>query len=58
VGYFIPEPPSAGDRAALTSLAATAVAESPAGWQRRTYRGMRQNALRVLVAAGPGMQTS
>jgi len=44
--------------AALTSFAATAVAEPLAGWQRGTYRGLRQNALRVLVATCPDMQTS
>ena len=27
-------------------------------WQKRTYRGLRQNALRVMVAMSPEMQTS
>jgi hypothetical protein len=44
--------------AALESFAATAVAEPLAAWQRRTYRGLRQNALRVLIASCPDMQTS
>ncbi len=44
--------------AALESFAATAVAEPLAAWQRRTHRGLRQNALRVLIASCPDMQTS
>jgi hypothetical protein len=44
--------------AALTAFATAAVAGPLAVWQRRTYRGLRQNALRVLVATCPDMQTS
>jgi hypothetical protein len=44
--------------AALTTFAAACVAGPLASWQRRTYRGLRQNALRVLVATCPDMQTS
>ncbi len=29
-----------------------------AGWQQGTYRGLRQNALRMLIAASPDLQTS
>jgi hypothetical protein len=42
----------------LTSFAAAAVAGSLAGWQQRTYRGLRQNALRHLIAFSPDYQTS
>jgi hypothetical protein len=56
---FWGDPPLTAETvAALTAFAATAVAEPLAAWQRRTYRGLRQNALRVLVATCPDMQTS
>jgi hypothetical protein len=44
--------------AALTSFATTCLPASMSGWQQRTYRAIRQNALRVLVATSPDVQTS
>jgi uncharacterized protein (DUF1800 family) len=41
----------------LTAFAANALAGA-AGWQLRTYRGLRQNALRHLILASPDYQTS
>jgi uncharacterized protein (DUF1800 family) len=42
----------------LTGFAAAAVAGSLATWQRRQYRGLRQNALRQLIPFSPDYQTS
>jgi hypothetical protein len=42
----------------LTSFAATCLPASMAAWQRHTYRAIRQNALRLLVATCPDLQTS
>ena len=56
---FWGDPPLTAETvAALTAFAAACVAGPLAAWQRRTYRGLRQNALRVLVATCPDMQTS
>jgi hypothetical protein len=44
--------------AALTTFATDCLPASMSAWQRKTYRGLRQNALRVLVATCPDMQTS
>ena len=43
---------------ALTGFATAAVAGPLANWQQRTYRGLRQNALRHLIAFSPDYQTS
>jgi len=56
---FWGDPPLTAETVAtLESFAAACVAGPLAGWQRRTYRGLRQNALRVLIASCPDMQTS
>jgi uncharacterized protein (DUF1800 family) len=41
----------------LTAFAANALAGA-GGWQLSTYRGLRQNALRLLILASPDYQTS
>jgi hypothetical protein len=41
----------------LTAFSANALAGA-AGWQRSTYRGLRQNALRMLILTSPDYQTS
>ena len=43
---------------ALVGFAAAAVSGSLPTWQQRTYRGLRQNALRHLIAFSPDYQTS
>ena len=42
----------------LGAFAAAAVAGPLASWQQRTYRGLRQNALRQLIPFSPDYQTS
>jgi Protein of unknown function (DUF1800) len=42
----------------LNAFAAAAVAGPLAGWQQRTYRGLRQNALRHLLYFSPDLQAS
>jgi hypothetical protein len=42
----------------LRAFAAAAVAGPLASWQQRTYRGLRQNALRHLLYFSPDLQTS
>jgi Protein of unknown function (DUF1800) len=42
----------------LAGFAAAAVAGPLASWQQRTYRGVRQHALRQLIAFSPDYQTS
>jgi Protein of unknown function (DUF1800) len=42
----------------LAGFAAAAVSGPLAGWQQRTYRGLRQNALRHLIAFSPDYQTT
>jgi uncharacterized protein (DUF1800 family) len=49
---------TADGRAALDTFAATCLPGSMANWQQRTYRGIRQNALRHLIAISPDLQTS
>jgi hypothetical protein len=44
--------------AALTAFATTCLPASMSSWQRHGYRAIRQNALRVLIATCPDMQTS
>jgi hypothetical protein len=44
--------------AALTTFATTCLPVSMGSWQRHGYRAIRQNALRVLVATSPDLQTS
>jgi Protein of unknown function (DUF1800) len=44
--------------AVLTNYAAAAVSGSLANWQQRTYRGLRQNALRHLLYFSPDLQAS
>jgi uncharacterized protein (DUF1800 family) len=44
--------------ACLTSFAQTCLEEPLASWQKRPYRAMRQNALRMLIATSPDMQVS
>jgi uncharacterized protein (DUF1800 family) len=42
----------------LTNFAAAAVSGSLANWQKRAYRGLRQNALRQLIPFSPDYMTS
>ena len=42
----------------LMAFAAAAVSGPLVGWQQRTYRGLRQNALRHLIPFSPDYQTS
>jgi len=49
---------TAETEAVLAGFAAAAVAGPLASWQQRTYRGLRQNALRHLVYFSPDLQTS
>jgi len=42
----------------LAGFATAAVSGPLAGWQQRTYRGLRQNALRHLIPFSPDYQTS
>jgi uncharacterized protein (DUF1800 family) len=44
--------------AVLTSFAAGCLPPGLANWQKRQYRGLRQNALRQLLFASPDLQTS
>ena len=45
-------------RTALQSFARDCLPTPLANWQQRTYRGIRQNALRQLIAVSPDLQTS
>ncbi len=45
-------------RAALDGFAATCLPAVMANWEQRYYRGIRQNALRHLIAVSPDLQTS
>ena len=59
VREFWGDPPLTAETvAALTSFATTCLPTSMSGWQRHTYRAIRQNALRVLVATSPDLQCS
>ena len=42
----------------LTRFADACAAQATADWQRQEYRGLRQNALRQLIAVSPDYQTS
>ncbi|MDX6662228.1 MAG: hypothetical protein QOG09_330 [Solirubrobacterales bacterium] len=44
-------------RSQLTSFAQAAQDAAVADWQRGTYRALRQNALRLLIATSPDMET-
>jgi len=44
--------------AALTTFAATCLPAAMANWEQPYYRGLRQNALRHLLATSPDLQTS
>jgi uncharacterized protein (DUF1800 family) len=49
---------SAATRKNLERYAASVQGVATADWQQSTYRALRQNALRVLIATSPDMQTS
>ncbi len=51
-----PELTSAGV-AQLEAYATSSVAGATANWQKSQYRAIRQNALRLLVATSPDLQT-
>ena len=42
----------------MTTFAATCLPTVMANWQQHSYRAIRQNALRHLIAAAPDLQTS
>jgi hypothetical protein len=46
---------SAATTAALTAFCESVEAAATADWQRRTFRAMRQNALRALIATSPDL---
>ena len=53
------EPPiSAATRAELVAFGVAVEAAATANWQRRQFKGLRQNALRMLIATSPEMQAS
>jgi hypothetical protein len=53
------EPTLGAESAALLEqFAQTCLTEPLAKWERRPYRAMRQNALRMLIATSPDMQVS
>jgi uncharacterized protein (DUF1800 family) len=49
---------SAGTRKGLERYAAAVQRAATEDWQQGTYRALRQNALRLLIATSPDMQTS
>ena len=56
---FWGDPPLTGETVtSLTAFATDCLPGSMSGWQRHTYRAIRQNALRVLIATCPDLQTS
>ena len=47
----------AGTRKGLERYAGSVAAVATAEWQQETYRLLRQNALRMLIATSPEMQS-
>jgi uncharacterized protein (DUF1800 family) len=55
---FWGNPPMTAEGAAgLLEFARTCLPASMAGWEQHVYRGIRQNALRQLIASCPDLQT-
>jgi hypothetical protein len=56
---FWSDPPLTGEGvAALGTFATTCLPAGLGNWQKHYYRGIRQNALRQLIATSPDLQTS
>ncbi len=51
-------PVSSGTRKALERYASAVESVATEEWQQSTYRALRQNGLRLLIASSPDMQTS
>jgi uncharacterized protein (DUF1800 family) len=56
LGYWGQPTLTDATRAELVAFAQAAQDAAVADWQRRAYRGLRQNALRMLIANSPDMQ--